>query len=52
MMGLISQVVSKGWYDLKCNLEQSQGLCRRMKKGQSESVHFVIQESEESGGLE
>ena len=52
LMGLISQVVSKGWYDLKCNLEQSQGLCRRMKKGQSESVHFVIQESEESGGLE
>ena len=51
-MGLISQVVSKGWYDLKYNLEQSQGLCRRMKKGKSESVHFVIQESEESGGLE
>ena len=38
--GRISQVVLRGEYDLKCNLEESVESCRRIKKVKSENVLF------------
>lgn len=50
-MGLISQVVSKGWF--KVQFRAKSGVVQENQKEITQKVfHFVIQESEESGGLE